>query len=214
MTIKVIVADDYEVVRRGLRRFLTLDPELEIVGEAANGHEALELARRLKPDVVLMDLIMPGLDGITATTQIRRELPEVEVVALTSVVEDTAVTAMIQAGAIGYILKDSQPAELCQAIKAAAAGQVQLSPQAATFLLLQTRNHNQPAASDLTLTFRETEVLRLIAEGKANKEIAHLLNIGEETVKFHVSNLLDKLGVSSRTQAALYAVNSGIVKPK
>jgi DNA-binding NarL/FixJ family response regulator len=186
--------------------FFSLDPELEIVGEATNGLEAVNQVRKLKPDVVLMDIIMPKMDGIAATEIIRHETPEVEVVALTSVLEDAAVVGAIKAGAIGYLLKDTQADELCKAIKAAAAGQVQLSPQAAARLMREVRTPENPQA----LTERETDVLSLLANGKANKEIALQLHISETTVKTHVSNILTKLGVPSRTQAALYAVRVGL----
>jgi len=187
--------------------FLALDPELEVVGEATDGAEALRLARELKPDVVLMDLLMPVMDGIAATSAIRRELPDTEVIALTSVLEDASVVGAVRAGAIGYLLKDTQAEELRRAIKAAVEGQVQLSPQAAARLLREVRAPESPE----TLTERETEVLRLVAKGQANKEIARTLVIGEKTVKTHVSNILAKLGVQSRTQAALYAVQIGLV---
>jgi two-component system, NarL family, response regulator LiaR len=207
MTIKVLLVDDHAVVRQGLRMFLSLDAELDIVGEAGNGEEGLALARQLQPDVVLMDLLMPGLDGIAATAVIRRELPETEVIALTSVLEDRLVVDAIRAGATGYLLKDTNADDLCRAIKAAAAGQVQLSPQAAARLMREVRIPDSPE----TLTGRETEVLRLVAKGQANKEIAATLSITEKTVKTHVSNILDKLNVASRTQAALYAVRIGLV---
>jgi DNA-binding NarL/FixJ family response regulator len=206
MTIRILIADDHSVVRQGLHMFLALDPELEIVGEATNGLEAVNQARKLRPDVVLMDLIMPQMDGIAATEIIRHELPEVEVIALTSVLEDAAVVGAVRAGAIGYLLKDTQANELCKAIKAAAAGQVQLSPQAAARLMHEVRTPENPQA----LTDRETDVLSLLANGKANKEIALQLHISETTVKTHVSNILTKLGVPSRTQAALYAVRIGL----
>jgi DNA-binding NarL/FixJ family response regulator len=207
MSIRILIADDHHVVRQGLRMFLSLDPELEIVGEATNGREALEMARQCKPEVILMDLIMPEMDGIQATETIRRELPDLEVIALTSVLEDASVVGAIKAGAIGYLLKDTQADELCLAIKAAAAGQVQLSPQAAARLMREVRAPENPDA----LTDRETEVLRLLAEGKTNKEIAARLTIGETTVKTHISSILAKLGVPSRTQAALHAVRIGLV---
>jgi NarL family two-component system response regulator LiaR len=207
MTIRIIIADDHSVVRQGLKMFLALDAELEVVGEAANGIEAIASTRRLRPDVVVMDLIMPEMDGITATEIIRREMPDVEVLALTSILEDASVVGAIKAGAIGYLLKDTRAEELCRAIKAAAAGQVQLSPQAAVRLMKEVRSPENPE----TLTERETDVLRLLAGGKANKEIALALQIGETTVKTHVSNILLKLGVASRTQAALHAVRSGLV---
>lgn len=206
MAIRIVIADDHSVVRQGLRMFLGLDPDLEVIGEAENGAEALKLARELKPDVVLMDMLMPVMDGIAATSAIRSELPETEVIALTSVLEDASVVGAVKAGAIGYLLKDTQADELCRAIKAAAAGQVQLSPQAAARLVREVRAPDSPQS----LTEREIDVLRLLAAGKANKEIAMALTIGEKTVKTHVSNILMKLGVQSRTQAALYAAQIGL----
>jgi len=207
MPIRILIADDHSVVRQGLKMFLALDPELEVIGEAENGAEAVRLAGELRPDVVLMDLLMPVMDGITAIENIRATLPDIEVLAVTSVLEDTAVIRAIRAGAIGYMLKDTQADELCRAIKAAANGQVQLSPEAASRLLREVRAPESPEA----LTERETDVLRLLARGMANKEIALHLSIGEKTVKTHVSHILAKLGVASRTQAALYAARVGLV---
>src|SRR5438034_11186619 len=207
MTIRIVIADDHSVVRRGLRMFLKQDPELEVVGEAADGAQALLLARELTPDVVLMDLLMPGMDGIAATAAIRSELPETEVLALTSVLEDASVVGAVRAGAIGYLLKDTDAEALCRAIKAAGAGQVQLTPQAAARLMQVVSVPESPEA----LTERETDVLRLLAQGQANKQIARSLNIAEKTVKVHVSNILSKLGVQSRTQATLYAIRTGLV---
>jgi NarL family two-component system response regulator LiaR len=198
MPIRILIADDHAMVRQGLRMFLGLDPDLEVVGE---------LTANLLPDVVLMDLVMPGMDGIAATEIIRRRLPEVEVIALTSVLEDKSVIGAVRAGAIGYLLKDTNAEDLCRSIKAAAAGQVQLSPQAAERLTREIRTPENPQK----LTDREVDVLRLLADGKANKEIAVGLSISETTVKTHVSNILLKLGVPSRTQAALYAVRIGLV---
>jgi DNA-binding NarL/FixJ family response regulator len=186
--------------------FLSLDPELEVIGEAENGAEAVKRTMELKPDVVLMDLLMPVMDGITAIGEIRRDAPDTEIIALTSVLEDASVVGAVKAGAIGYLLKDTQSDELRRAIKAAAAGQVQLSPQAAARLMREVRAPDSPE----TLTERETEVLRLLAHGLANKEIARQLSIGEKTVKTHVSNVLLKLNVRSRTQAALYAAQIGL----
>jgi DNA-binding NarL/FixJ family response regulator len=210
MSIRILIVDDHAVVRQGLKMFLALDDELEVVGEAANGEEAIRRAHELVPDVVLMDLLMPGIDGIAATETIRRELPDVEVIALTSVLEDKAVYGAVRAGAIGYLLKDTQGDELCRAIKAAAAGQVQLSPQAALRLMREVQVPHSPEK----LTPRETEVLRLLAHGMSNKEISAALVIGEKTVKTHVSSVLSKLGVPSRTQAALYAVRIGLVSDR
>lgn len=207
MIIHILLVDDHSVVRQGLRMFLSLDPELEVVGEASNGAEGIEQARKLKPDIVLMDLLMPVMDGITAIGQLRKEFPDIEVIALTSVLEDEKVISAVRAGAIGYLLKDTQADELCRAIKAAAQGQVQLSPEAAARLVREIKASDSPEK----LTERETEVLRLLALGRSNKEIANELVIGEKTVKTHVSNILMKLGLSSRTQAALHAVRIGLV---
>jgi two-component system, NarL family, response regulator LiaR len=207
MATKVLITDDHGVVRQGLRMFLSLDPDFEVVGEASNGEEALAMARDLGPDVVLMDLLMPVMDGISATAKIRAELPDVEVIALTSVLEDASVTGAVRAGAIGYLLKDTDSEELSRAIKAAAEGRVHLAPEAAARLMREVRTPDSPAA----LTDREAEVLRLLARGKANKQIASSLYVSEKTVKAHVSSILMKLGVQSRTQAALYAVRTGLV---
>jgi two-component system, NarL family, response regulator LiaR len=207
MAIRVLIVDDHSVVREGLRMFLVRDPNLELVGEAADGVEALEQARQLRPDVVIMDLLMPVMDGIAATRAIRRELPETEVLALTSVLGSASVIEAIRAGAIGYLLKDTQASELRRAIKAAAAGQVQLSPQASAYLLDAVRTPELPEP----LTSREMDVLRLLAQGQSNKEIARTLHLVEETVKTHVRHILSKLGVQSRTQAVLAAMRLGIV---
>jgi NarL family two-component system response regulator LiaR len=206
VSIRILIADDHGVVRQGLEMYLELDPELEIVGQAVDGAEALRLACELKPDVVLMDLLMPTMDGIAATKAIRSELPDVEVIALTSVLEDGAVFDAMRAGAVGYLLKDTDAEALCQAVKAAAAGQVQLSPRVAERLIREVPAPESPEK----LTLRETEVLRLLARGRSNKEIAADLSITEKTVKTHVSHILGKLGVSSRTQAALYAIRIGL----
>jgi two-component system, NarL family, response regulator LiaR len=210
MPIRILIADDHSVVRQGLRMFLGLDPELEIIGEASDGAEAVKMSHALNPDVVLMDMLMPVMGGIEATQMIRRELPDTEVIALTSVLDDGSVVGAVKAGAIGYLLKDTQADDLRRAIKAAAAGQVQLSPQAAARLMREVRTPDPPSVSELTE--REGDVLRLIAQGKANKEIAMDLVIGEKTVKTHVSNILMKLGVQSRTQAALYAAQNGLAE--
>ena len=207
MSIRIVVAEDHAVVREGLRMFLGLDPDFEIVGEAQTGQDAIELARSLHPNVVLMDLLMPGVDGITATAAIREAQPDVEVVALTSVLEDASVAGAIRAGAVGYLLKNASPDELRSAIRAAAQGQVRLSPEAAARLVREVRAPDSPEA----LTKREIEVLRLVAAGRANKEIARELEVAEQTIKAHVSSILAKLGVQSRTQAALHAFRIGLV---
>lgn len=207
MTIRLLIVDDHGIVRQGLKMFLAQDPAIEVVGEAGNGADAVKQVSALQPDVVLMDLLMPVMDGITAIEIIRREHPDTEVIALTSVLEDTSVTKAVRAGALGYLLKDTQPEELFQAIHAAALGQVHLSPKAAERLLREIRAPESPEK----LTERETDVLRLLAMGKANKEIARQLNISETTVKTHVSNILAKLNLTSRTQAALHAVRIGLI---
>ncbi len=208
--ISVLIADDHSVVCEGLRMFLGRDPELTVVGEASNGVEAVELSRQLRPDVVLMDLLMPVMDGIAATLVIRNELPETEVIALTSVLESAAVVGAMKAGAIGYLLKDTQAPELRRAIKAAAAGQVQLSPQASAYLMRELRTTETTEA----LTEREMEVLHLLVQGHSNKEIARDLQITEDTVKVHVKHILAKLGAQSRTQAVLCAIRLGLVSTK
>jgi two-component system, NarL family, response regulator LiaR len=207
MAIRVLITDDHSVVRQGLRMFLSLDPDIQVVGEAQDGQEALAMARELRPDVVLMDLLMPVMDGLESTRAIRTELPEVEVIALTSVLEGASVTGAVRAGAIGYLLKDTDAEELHRAIRGAAEGRVQLAPEAAARLIREVRAPENPEA----LTDRETEVLRLLARGQANKQIASELFVEEKTVKAHVSSILRKLGVHSRTQAALHAVRTGLV---
>ena len=210
MAIRTLIVDDHSVVREGLRMFLARDPDLEVVGEAADGAKAIQQARRLRPDVVVMDLLMPVLDGIAAIRAIRGELPEIEVLAFTSVLDSVSVVEAIRAGATGYLLKDSQAAELRTAIKAAAAGQVHLSPQASSYLLEAVRIPERPEP----LTSREMNVLNLLAQGYSNKEIARSLHLVEETVKFHVRHILAKLGVQSRTQAVLAAIRLRMVSPQ
>jgi DNA-binding NarL/FixJ family response regulator len=207
MPIRLLIVDDHAVVRQGLRMYLGMDSDFEIIGEGMNGEQAIQLVEQLQPDVVLMDLLMPAMDGVTAIGIIKRQHPDIEIIALTSVLEDNAVVGAIRAGAIGYLLKDTDMPELVTAIKAAAEGQVQLSPKAAARLMREIRAPESPEK----LTEREVDVLRLLAQGKANKEIAYILGIGAKTVKSHVSSILAKLGVASRTQAALYAASIGLV---
>ena len=210
MAIRVLIVDDHKVVRQGLRLFLRVDPDIEIVGEAGNGAEAVERARQLAPDVVLMDILMPIMDGIAATAAIRKERPEIEVLGLTSILEDSAVVEIMRAGAIGYLLKDLDGDDLCRSIRAAAAGQVQLAPEA--FARLMRELH--PPEQIEVLTEREQDVLRLLGQGQSNKQIARSLHLREETVKTHVSKILHKLGVQSRTQAVLYAMRNGLMSIK
>jgi two-component system, NarL family, response regulator LiaR len=210
VAIRVLIVDDHKVVRQGLRLFLRVDPNIEIVGEAGNGAQAVELARQLAPDVVLMDILMPVMDGIEATAAIRKERPEIEVLGLTSILEDSAVVEIMRAGAIGYLLKDLDGDDLCRAIRAAAAGQVQLAPKAFARLMRELR----PPEQIEVLTEREQDVLRLLGQGQSNKQIARSLHLREETVKTHVSKILHKLGVQSRTQAVLYAMRNGLMSIK
>jgi two-component system, NarL family, response regulator LiaR len=205
--IRVLIVDDHAVVRQGLRIFLDTERDFEVVGEAPDGEEAVRLARALRPDIVLMDLLMPGMGGTEATRRIRAELDDVEVVALTSVLDDDSVVAAVRAGAIGYLLKSAEADDLRRSLRAAAAGQVQLDPAAAAHLVHEVRT---PPAVE-TLTERESEVMRLLATGLANKEIGRSLGISEDTVKTHVSRILAKLGARSRTQAVLQAMRMGLV---
>jgi len=207
MTIRVLIVDDHSVVRQGLQMFLALDPDIEIIGEAENGREALLRARELRPDVILMDLLMPEMNGVAAIKAIKAELPEIEIIALTSVLEDKAIFDAIREGATGYLLKDTESHKLCEAIKAASVGQVQLSPEVAARLMREIRAPESPE----TLTERETDVLLALTRGLSNSEIAEALFITERTVKAHVSNILGKLGLASRTQAALYALKNGLI---
>jgi DNA-binding NarL/FixJ family response regulator len=205
--IRVLLVDDHTVVRRGLRLAFGLEPDLDVVGEAENGKQAIEAAAALLPDVVVMDLLMPVMNGVDATREIRTRLPDVEVVALTSVLEDRMVVDVVEAGAAGYMLKESRPDDLFEAVRAAARGEVRLDPRAQQRLVREVRS--VPARE--VLTDRESEVLRHIANGATNKGIAQALDVTEATVKTHVSNLLSKLGLKSRTQAALFALREGLV---
>ncbi len=208
--IRVLVVDDHAVVRRGLRAFLESEPDIEVVGDAEGQAEALRLLAEGKPDVVLMDLQMAPVDGVQATREIRARYPDVEVVALTSFSEEERVQAALQAGASGYLLKDSDPDEVVAAIRAAHRGELQIDPAVARGLLssLAAAPQGDPTRD---LTPREVEVLRLLGIGKPNKEIAAELEISERTARTHVSNILGKLGLTSRTQAALWAVREGLV---
>ena len=207
MSIRILIADDHAMVREGLRSFLALSDDLETVGAAADGREAVTLTHELRPDIVLMDLLMPVLDGISATAVIRRELPSIEVVALSGYLEPQLIADALHAGAVGYLLKDTDAEELHRAVRAAAAGQVQLSPAVAARLVRDVHVPTTPPQ----LTPREEEVLILLARGRANGQIARELHIAPQTVKTHVSNILMKLGVHDRTQAALLAVREGLV---
>jgi NarL family two-component system response regulator LiaR len=208
--IRVLLADDHAVVREGLRTFLELQDGIEVAGEAADGEEAVREADRLRPDVVLMDLVMPRLDGVGAMRELRRARPEIRVIVLTSFAEDDRLLPAIQAGAAGYLLKNVEPQELARAVRAAHAGQALLDPAVAARLVEAiAQPAGEPPRDELTP--REREVLALIARGLSNKRIARELGVSEKTVKTHVGHVLAKLGVSDRTQAALRAVQTGLV---
>jgi DNA-binding NarL/FixJ family response regulator len=204
--IRVVLADDHAVVRQGLRTFLDLQEDIEVVAEASDGEEAVEAAERLDPDVVLLDLVMPRLDGVGALERLRAV--RARVVVLTSFGDDDKLFAALRAGAAGYLLKDVQPTELVRAIRSAHAGESPLSPAIATRVVEEVSQG--PASAHDDLTPRELDVLALIARGRSNKVIARELGVAEKTVKTHVSHILGKLGVSDRTQAALYAVKQGL----
>ena len=208
--IGVLVVDDHPMVRQGLRSFLALQQDMELVGEAADGEEAASLVEGLLPDVVLMDLVMPGLGGVEAIRRVRALSPSTRVIVLTSFAEDDHVFPAVKAGAAGYLLKDVEPAALAEAIRTVHRGEALLDPSVAAKLMEElARGERRPAADPLTA--REGEVLRLVAGGRSNKAIALELGVAEKTVKTHVSNILAKLHLADRTQAALYAVREGLV---
>jgi DNA-binding NarL/FixJ family response regulator len=212
--IRVLVVDDHRIVREGLRAYLGLVDDIEMVGEAADGRGALDALARAKagsglPDVVLMDLLMEPMDGIAATAAIKERYPDVEVVAVTSFIEEEKVHAALEAGAAGYLLKDAEADEIAAAIRSAQRGEVHLDPAVARRLTASLRRGPTEDPKDL-LTHREREILLLVAQGQANKEIAAELVISERTARTHVSNILSKLGLTSRTQAALWAVREGL----
>jgi DNA-binding NarL/FixJ family response regulator len=212
--IRVLIADDHAVVRQGLRTFLELQDDIEVVADACDGEEAVSATFDGRPDVVLMDLMMPGLDGIEATRRILRERPATRVIALTSFLDDETVLPAVRAGAAGYLLKDVEPEQLVRAIRTVHGGEALLHPAATATVMRELADHAEPAyEADLGLTGREREVLALVARGLPNKLIARELGIAEKTVKTHVSSILAKLGVTDRTQAALLAVRRGWVEP-
>lgn len=206
--IRVLVVDDHAVVREGLRAFLELQDGIEVAGEAADGDAAIDAAERLRPDVVLMDLVMPRLDGLTAMRRLRERVPATRVIVLTSFFDDDKLLPALRAGAAGYLLKNAQPQELARAVRAAHAGEALLDPVVAARLVETLAGGEEPLDR---LTAREREVLTLIGRGFPNKRIARELAVSEKTVKTHVGHVLAKLGVTDRTQAAVVAVRAGLV---
>jgi NarL family two-component system response regulator LiaR len=209
MKTRLILTDDHVVLRQGLRALFEGQPDLEVVGEAGDGQETLELVRKFRPDMVLVDLIMPGVDGITTAQRIHQEFPEVRVLILSSIDDQAAVVAAVRAGAIGFVQKHASLDALLESIRAAARGQFQFSAAAAAQLV---REIQAPHDQSEHLTARELEVLQHVAGGLTNKQIAWKLSISEKTVKSHVSTILDKFGLESRTQAAMYAARMGVVR--
>jgi two-component system, NarL family, response regulator LiaR len=210
-TITVMLIDDHRVVRQGLRDFLELQGDIEVIGEASSGEEGVQMARDLLPDVVLMDLVMPGIDGVETTRRVRNASPSTKVIVLTSFTDDAKVFPAIKAGAISYLLKDISPEELAHAIRAAQRNEAVLHPEVAAKLMQEFATPRSADAPVEQLTSRELEVLRLIAKGMSNKEIADTLIVSEKTIKTHVSNILSKLHLADRTQAAIYALKQRIV---
>jgi NarL family two-component system response regulator LiaR len=207
----VLVVDDHAVVREGLRAFLELQDGIEVVGEAADGVEAVDAAERLRPDVVLMDLVLPRLDGLAAMRALRDRVPRTRVVVLTSFFDDQKLLPALRAGAAGYLLKNAEPQEVARAVRAAHAGEVLLDPVVAARLVEALAGGKEPLDR---LTPREREVLELLGRGFPNKLIARELGVAEKTVKTHVGNVFSKLGVTDRTQAAVVAVRAGLVEPR
>ncbi|MCY9512749.1 response regulator transcription factor [Paenibacillus apiarius] len=211
-TVKVLLVDDHEMVRIGLAAVLSTEDGIEVVGEASNGEDGIRLAQEYKPDVVLMDLVMDGMDGIETTRKLLQLYPECKVIVLTSYLDDEKMYPVIEAGAFSYLLKTSRATEIAEAIRAAARGQSVLESQVASKMMNRFRQPKQSLAAHEQLTEREMDVLRLLAQGKSNQDIADDLFIGIKTVKFHVTNILAKLGVEDRTQAAIYAYKNGLAE--
>ncbi len=213
--IKVLIVDDHQIVLQGLRSYLDMYEDIQVVGEAGNGRDAIKLASLMEPDVILMDLVMPVMDGITATERIKSSGLACHVIALTSFDEDDKVFPAIQAGASSYLLKDISTEELVEAIRAAKLGEARLHPKVMRKLMdqISQQPQKQKPMDGPQLTDREVEVIRLVTQGKSNREIAEVLVISEKTVKAHISNILGKLGVDDRTQMAVYAIKNNLVHP-
>jgi two-component system, NarL family, response regulator LiaR len=209
-SIRILITDDHEIVREGLRTFLKSQPGIEIIGEANDGAKAVQLAKSLNPDVILMDLVMPVMDGITATRLIIKDNPSARILVLTSFAEDEKVFPAVKAGALGYLLKDSTPVELIDAIKQVAVGESALHPSIARKVLRELNRSTSPLPNADQLTPREIDVLRLVAEGLSNQDIATQLSLSEWTVRTHLRSIMAKLNLVNRTQAALYALREGL----
>jgi len=212
--VRLLIADDHEIVRKGLRVLLETSTEVEVVGEAANGKEALSKAAQYRPDLILLDLVMPGKDGLEVIKEIKNNFPSVKILVLTSYSEEEKLAQALKEGALGYLLKDSSPEELLEAIKEVCQGKTHLSPELAFRVVRLMTGKTTPLSNSEFLTKRELEVLNLLAQGLSDREIAQRLFISPRTVGTHVSNILTKLGVKNRTQAVLLAQEKGLVKKK
>jgi len=208
--IRILIADDHQLVRQGLMALLSVKPGIEVIGQAADGGEAVELAQSLEPDIILLDLLMPNKDGIEATREIKAEDPDARILIMTSFAEDENVYRAIKSGALGYLLKDSSPQELMEAIHDVCEGRLSLHPNIAIKLIDEINRPVEGQPTEDPLTEREVEVLKLVAKGRSNQEIAEELVVSERTVGAHVSNILSKLHLANRTQAALYALRTGL----
>lgn len=213
--IRILIVDDHAIVREGLRGLIEVEPDMEFVGEAASGVEGVEKALSLRPDVILMDLLMPEMDGVTAIKEIKADWEEARVLVLTSFLEDDNVFPAIENGALGYLLKDTQPDELLNAIRGVYRGETMLHPSIAKKIMQRIQSDSDEAKKEegQVLTERELDVLKLLAQGDGDREIAEKLVVSERTVHFHVGNILSKLHLANRTQAALYAIRKGLAKP-
>jgi NarL family two-component system response regulator LiaR len=214
-SIRILIVDDHAIVREGLRGLIEVEPDMELAGEASSGVEGVEKALELRPDVILMDLLMPEKDGVTAIEEIKAAWEEARVLVLTSFLEDDKVFPAIENGALGYILKDTQPDELLDAIRGVHRGETMLHPSIAKMIMkrIQESSEGSKKSEGPELTERELDVLKLLAQGDGDREIAEKLVVSERTVHFHVGNILSKLHLANRTQAALYAIRKGLAKP-
>lgn len=211
--ITVLLVDDHQLVREGVQAFLQAQPDIEVVGEADSGEKAIQIVAQLAPDVVLMDLIMPGMDGVAATRQVKEASPRTQIIVLTSYHQDEHIFPAIRAGALSYLLKDIAPAALAEAVRMAARGEAVLHPQVAARVVQEIHGGQQTQGEPFAqLSNRELDVLKLIAEGQSNSDIAEALVISEKTVKSHVSNILGKLHLADRTQAAVFAWRKGMMR--